>query len=105
MPSMNIILDAERDGFPSMSKLASGVEIPPHAQATAGDYLVEQGKLVHLTNEIEVGALAGGMESGAPSAAFCFTLPDGRVVLAETSLALFLTAADALKAKYGDPRR
>jgi len=27
------------------------------------------------------------------------------VVLAETSLALFLTAADALRARHGDPRQ
>ena len=26
------------------------------------------------------------------------------VVIAETTLALFLTAADAFKARYGDPR-
>lgn len=65
------------------------------------------GKLVHLGHDaqIEVGALPGGMASGAPSVAFCFSLPDGRVVLAETSLALFLGAGDALKARYGDPRR
>jgi hypothetical protein len=44
------------------------------------------------------------MVSGAPSVAFCFKLGEREVVLAETSLALFLTAADALKARYGDPR-
>jgi hypothetical protein len=32
-------------------------------------------------------------------------LDDGSVVLAETSLALFLTVADGLRARYGDPRR
>jgi hypothetical protein len=43
-------------------------------------------------------------ESGKPSVALGFELPDGRWVLAETSLALFLTAAEALRARYGDPR-
>lgn len=53
---------------------------------------------------IGVTGLEGGMKSGKPSAALRLDLPDGRIVIAETSLALFLTAADALKARYGDPR-
>lgn len=48
--------------------------------------------------------LEGGMRSGAPSVMLAFELPDGRVVVAETSLRLLLTAADALRARYGDPR-
>ena len=62
-------------------------------------------ELVHLGNDappLRVGALAGGMASGRTSVAFGFELPDGRVVLAETSLRLFLAAADALRARYGD---
>lgn len=62
----------------------------------------------HLANDappIQVSALADGMVSGAPSVAIRIDLPNGEVVLAETSLALFLMAADALKARYGDPRR
>lgn len=60
---------------------------------------------VHHTNKpIGVTALAGGMQSGKPSVALRIDLDDGAVVIAETSLALFLTAADALKARYGDPR-
>lgn len=62
----------------------------------------------HVTEEegsIAVAGLAGGMESGAPSVAIRIDCPDGEtVVVAETSLRLFLTAADALKARYGDPR-
>lgn len=53
---------------------------------------------------MRVAGLAAGMTSGLPSVAFCFTLPDGKHVFAETSLRLFLTAADGLKARYGDPR-
>jgi hypothetical protein len=45
------------------------------------------------------------MESGKPSVCIGVFLPNnGGCVLAETSLALFLTAADALKARFGDPR-
>lgn len=61
-------------------------------------------KVVHTKTAIGVAALTGGMTSGKPSVAFRIDLPDGTTVIAETSLALFLTAADALKAKYGDPR-
>lgn len=60
--------------------------------------------VIHTTEEIGVTALAGGMESGLPSVAFRITLPDGQTVVAETSLALFLTAGDAFKDRYGDPR-
>ncbi len=62
----------------------------------------------HLGNDappIQVSALADGMASGAPSVAIRIDLPNGEVVLAETSLALFLMAADALRVRYGDPRR
>jgi hypothetical protein len=53
---------------------------------------------------IHVALLESGMESGKPSIAFGFVLPDGRWVFAQTSMALFLTAADAFRAKAGDPR-
>jgi len=60
--------------------------------------------VIHTKDPIGVTVLKGGMESGKPSVAFRIDLPDGTVILAETSLALFLTAADAFKARYGDPR-
>jgi hypothetical protein len=47
---------------------------------------------------LQVALLRGGMQSGAASVTFRITLPDGRVVLTETSLALFGMAADALRA-------
>lgn len=59
----------------------------------------------HVSSPVEVSALARGMKSGKPSVAIRLELEDGSTVIAETSLALFLTAGDALKAKYGDPRR
>jgi hypothetical protein len=59
-------------------------------------------KIIHLKTPITVGALEGGMESGKPSIAFMFDLPDGRTVIAETSLQLFVTAARAFTAKFGD---
>lgn len=64
-------------------------------------------EFIHLGNSasaIGITCLSRGMSSGAPSVALRLDLPDGRVVIAETSLKLFLTAADIFKAKYGDPR-
>lgn len=59
----------------------------------------------HVQTDIAIVALPHGMRSGKPSVAIRVDLPNGEVVVAETSLALFLTAADGLKAKYGDPRK
>lgn len=53
-------------------------------------------KVIHLTNPITVYSLAAGMESGKPSVGFVFDLPDGKKVVAETSLELFISAARAL---------
>jgi hypothetical protein len=49
-------------------------------------------------------SLPDGMTSGKPSVMLRIDLPDGQIVLYEMSLRLFLTAADAFKARYGDPR-
>lgn len=66
----------------------------------------QHAEVVHLANgaEIEVHSLTDATSGGKPSVGFVFGLPDGRPVLVETTLALFLTAADALKAVHGDPR-
>lgn len=42
-----------------------------------------------------IAMMPGGMASGEPSVIFRFDLPDGRTVLAETSLALIDTAIKA----------
>lgn len=61
-------------------------------------------KDVTEVQEATITGLSEGMQSGRPSVMFRLDLPDGRVVLYQTSLRLLLTAADALKARYGDPR-
>mgnify|MGYP001569726087 CR=1 FL=1 len=43
--------------------------------------------------------LKGGMQSGKPSVGLRLDLPDGRVVVAETSWQAFLAAAGVLQAK------
>lgn len=61
--------------------------------------------LAHTLEPIRIAALTGRMESGKPSLAIGMFLPNGGgCVVGETSLALFLAAADVFKAKYGDPR-
>jgi hypothetical protein len=60
--------------------------------------------LVAEASAIEMVGLDRGMVSGDPSVTMRLDLPDGRVTIAQTSLALLLTVTDALKARYGDPR-
>jgi hypothetical protein len=88
MPGLRIIL--EGDGcWPDLADWAR-----PHQESPR----------LQRTEDIEIACLVRGMQSGSPSVALRVNCPDGSVVLAETSLALLLTAADAFKARYGDPR-
>jgi hypothetical protein len=59
-------------------------------------------KIIHANGEITVSSLPRGMESGRPSVTLIIDLPDGRKVVAETSARLFVTAAKALEARYGN---
>ena len=61
--------------------------------------------VIHLGNgapAIQVASLPGGMDSGRTSVALRLDLPDGRTVVAETSLRLLLTVARALASRYPD---
>lgn len=61
--------------------------------------------VIHLGRDaapIQIAALSGGMSSGAPSVAIRIDLPDGRIVVAETSLRLFQMANAALLGRFGD---
>lgn len=57
--------------------------------------------LIHIKEPVRVGGLPGGMASGKASVAIALQLPDGRPVIVETSMELFLVAADVLRARYG----
>jgi hypothetical protein len=48
-----------------------------------------------------IAALPKGTVEGRPSVTVRIDLPDGRTVLAETTLRLLLRAAEALAARYG----
>lgn len=49
---------------------------------------------------IQVAVFEHGMADGAPSVALRLDLPDGSVVIAETSARLFVNASTLIKAKY-----
>ena len=61
------------------------------------------GELIHVDATIGMTVLAGGMVSGLPSVAFRIDLPDGRVVVAETSWRLLAVACRTIAARYGWP--
>lgn len=61
--------------------------------------------VIHLGSDappIQIAAMIGGMSGGAPSVAIRIDLPDGRIVVAETSLRLFQMANAALLGRFGD---
>lgn len=70
-----------------------------------GKPYAESGNLYHVPGGGILTGLPDGTARGRPTVALFITLPDGKAVLWETTLTLFLTAADALKAKFGDPRQ
>jgi len=51
---------------------------------------------------VSVAALPEGMTSGRTSVGFRVELPDGKVVFCETTMRLFLNAANIFKVKYGN---
>jgi hypothetical protein len=57
------------------------------------------------TGPVAIGGMPEGTENGHPTVMIGLdNEEDGGIIVVETTLALFLSAADALKAKYGDPR-
>ena len=61
-------------------------------------------QIIHLSEHsppIKVALLEGGMASGKASVAFGLDIGDGKFVIAETSLELFLSAARAFEARTG----
>lgn len=49
---------------------------------------------------IGVSALAAGMDSGRASVSFRVELPDGKIVFCETTMRLFLNAANVFRTRY-----
>jgi hypothetical protein len=64
---------------------------------------IDTPQVIHLGNgakPIQVAVLDGGLVSGRPSVAIRLDLPDGQVVVAETTARLFVMAGRAISAKY-----
>lgn len=59
-------------------------------------------KEVIEAEKLSIGVLDGGTASGKPSVTLRIDLPDGRVVLAQTTARLFCTAANMITGKYPD---
>lgn len=59
--------------------------------------------VIHLTGPIGMAAVPAGMSSGRTSVALRLGLPDGRTVVAETSLRALAAAVRAMLARYPDP--
>jgi uncharacterized membrane protein len=76
------------------------IELDLEGDLAFKDLVGRYSDVIHLSNDavIKIAALGGGMKSGLPSLAIRLDLPDGKVVIAETSLALFLSTADLLRA-------
>ncbi len=61
-------------------------------------------KIIHLPDpDMTFARIPRGMQSGKSSVMIDIRLPDGRVVMAETSMALFLAAAKAFAKSGGAP--
>ena len=80
MEALHIIPDLERQGFRD------------------GEYEVVEHK-----GSVTIGGMGHGTEADKPVVMIGLDMGEG-VLVAQTTLALFLSAADALKARYGDPR-
>jgi hypothetical protein len=64
----------------------------------------EDYEVTEYSGPLIVGGMSEGTESGKPVVMLGLEIEDGGWLVKQTTLSLFLTAADALKAKYGDPR-
>lgn len=92
-------LDVRLDGDGALSDLV-GATTDEEVAA-----MREAGTIIDLGTEgnIILSGFKDGMTSGAPSIVMGFKLPDGKVVIAQTSWRLFATAFHALAGKFGTP--
>ena len=82
MPTIHVILEPEEHWSDLLQKnvIYLGDEAPP----------------------IEIVAMPGGMASGQTSISMRLDLPEGQVVVVETSLEQLARAVQAIQARYGD---
>jgi hypothetical protein len=100
-PNIHVVLDAEQTPLSILEDLYRA-----HPECDTAEKLVKAGHLVHITNDaqIDIGGMPKGTKQGNPTVMFAFKTSDDKGVIVETTMALFLSAADALRNVYGDPR-
>jgi hypothetical protein len=77
-----------------------GLHIHMDAEGLLAD--IPRDQIIDVAADVSLAILERGTVSGKPVVAIVLPLPDGRKVLAQTSLALFQTAAKAFTARFGD---
>ncbi len=60
--------------------------------------------VVEFKDELVIGGMANGTSQGNPVVMLGLKTGEDEFLVAQTTLSLFLTVADALKAVHGDPR-
>lgn len=74
---------------------------PDLPQLMAEDRLIDLMAVEGTPPPIEVAALPGGVQSGRVSVSIRLNLPDGRVVITETTFRLLKQFVRAVEARYG----
>jgi hypothetical protein len=97
---------AVSDGMPDVSGGTDAMNGTPIDVVLDGDRdreLRDAAKVIHVATGIGVVGLSDGAQHGRSTVLVKVPLADGRVVCAEVSLKVLVTAVDALRSYYGDP--
>ena len=81
-----------------------GLDLDLEGDGAWPDLAGRLGDVLHLREgtTIRLAVLTAGMTSGRPAVGIRLDLPDGRVLVAETSARLLVTAARAIAARFPD---
>ena len=71
---------------------------------TATGFQDDEYEVTEYSGPLIIGGMPEGTEAGKPIVMLGLEIDEGGWLVKQTTLSLFLSAADALKAKYGDPR-
>lgn len=93
------ILDIRTDGDGALSELVGGANAEQLAEMRARGEVIDLGD----DDTIMLTGLPHGMQSGAPSVMLAFKLPDGKIVMAQTSWRLFATGFHQLAGRFNTP--
>lgn len=81
----------------------TGFDLKLEGDGAWEDLKEDRERIIHIPNAlIGLACLEGGMTSGKPSLAFRIDLPNGKVVIAETSWNAWRAANAALSARLGE---